>query len=80
MPDEKHIYGRPLTNDEKLAYLGPETIALLKTQLLTLCVLKLGGKVEFAVQEVDSTGAYVTEFAVDISRPKQFSVTVTKKN
>jgi len=74
----KNLMGRTLNAAEADAYLGGDTMALFRNQLLICAVNKLGGKVTIPVSDVDGTGAWMMSMSID-QVAKTFTLETRKK-
>lgn len=63
----------------RLSYEHQQLVEAMKSQLLIVLFNRLGGRVEIPVSEVDGTGKYNLEMAVDQSRRTFIFEVVEKK-
>ena len=71
-------FGRKLTAQEAEAYLGGDTLNLVRQQLMLVLLDRLGGEVTIPVAEVDATGRFAMTMDVD-QVTKTFTLKLGKK-
>lgn len=59
------LFGRKLTAQEAEHYLGGDTMALVRQQLMLVMLDRLGGALTIPISEVDATGKFMMSMSVD---------------